>query len=59
MIKRMSRELIEKSPEHTFETDFEKNKNLMKDTGISKKTKNQVAGYVTRLQRNTKKIIEE
>jgi len=50
-IKRISKEAIEKSPD-AFSSDYEKNKSVLK--GMldvrSKKTLNQIAGYITRMK---------
>ena len=49
-VKRMARELVERFPEK-FTTDFENNKKLVESlTNISsKKLRNRIAGYTTRL----------
>jgi len=50
MVKRLARELLEKYPDK-FTTDFETNKKLVAElTDItSKRFRNRVAGYITRL----------
>jgi len=54
-IKSTARKLIEAYPDK-FTTDFETNKNLVKElTNIeSKKVKNRIAGYITRLMKQKK-----
>ncbi|RLE49962.1 MAG: 30S ribosomal protein S17e [Candidatus Methanomethylicota archaeon] len=49
-VKRLAAELIQRYPDQ-FSTDFEKNKQLVKEylPGVTKKLRNRVAGYVTRL----------
>lgn len=49
LIKRSAHELIKKGIE--FNDKFEKNKKILGDTMPSKKIRNQMAGYVTRLKR--------
>ncbi len=59
-VKRIARELVEQYPER-FTTDFESNKKLVASvTNISsKKLKNQIAGYVTRLLAITESGVTE
>ncbi len=63
-IKRIAIELVEMN-QGTFNEDFEKNKAILKTTltGVSKRTLNLIAGYVTRYvlkkQSRLKKDIEE
>ena len=52
MIKRSTKELIEKGIE--FSDDFEKNKKILGDTMPSKKIRNQLAGYASRLKKRSK-----
>ncbi|UCD20909.1 MAG: 30S ribosomal protein S17e [archaeon] len=50
-IKRKARKLVEEKPE-VFDKDFEKTKKILKDImGSDKKTRNKIAGYVTRLKK--------
>ncbi|MFA4960090.1 MAG: 30S ribosomal protein S17e [Candidatus Pacearchaeota archaeon] len=58
LIKRTARQLVEKTPE-SFDKTFDKNKRSLGDILESKKTRNKIAGYITRIKKNTKKIIEE
>lgn len=58
LVKRTARELIEKTPE-TFTEDFNDNKKALGSTMPSKRIRNMIAGYITRLKRNTQKIIPE
>ena len=57
LIKRTSRQLIDASPD-TFGKTFEENKNALGQTMPSKKVRNKIAGYIARLKRNTKTIID-
>ena len=58
LVKRTARTLLDKSPE-SFDENFEKNKKALGSTMPSKRLRNMIAGYVSRLKRNTHKIIEE
>ena len=58
LIKRTSRKLIENSDE-SFGKTFEENKKSLGNTLPSKRMKNRIAGYITRLKRNQKKIIDD
>jgi small subunit ribosomal protein S17e len=58
LIKRTAKHLHEKSPE-LFGNTFDENKKSLRGTLESKKTRNKIAGYITRIKRNTKKIISE
>jgi ribosomal protein S17E len=50
-IKRTGRKLVEDNPEK-FDRDFEKNKKTVQElVECEKKTRNKIAGYVTRLKR--------
>ncbi|GGM78251.1 30S ribosomal protein S17e [Thermogymnomonas acidicola] len=48
-IKRIAEDLVEKNPGY-FTEDFYKNREMLKGviTGVSKRTENLIAGYVTR-----------
>jgi small subunit ribosomal protein S17e len=50
MIKRISHTLVDKY-ERSFTTEFEPNKQFLKEIGldVSKKLRNKIAGYVTRI----------
>jgi small subunit ribosomal protein S17e len=50
MVKRVTRKLMERSPER-YSTDFEKNKKAVSEGAHlpSKKIRNTVAGYITRM----------
>ena len=56
-IKRTARQLIELYPDE-FDVDFEKNKKIVEElTNIkSKRIRNRVAGYITRLMRRKKEL---
>ncbi len=57
MIKRTAEELIKKGVE--FSEDFEKNKKILGEEMPSKKTKNQIAGYLVTLKKKERKREEE
>lgn len=58
LIKRTSRQLIENSPD-SFGKTFEENKKPLGNTLPSKKMRNMVAGYISRLKKNQKSIISD
>lgn len=58
LIKRTAKQLVSTSPE-IFEKSFEENKKTLGSTLESKKTRNKIAGYITRMKKNTKNILEE
>ena len=58
LIKRTSRQLIKNSDE-SFGKTFEENKKSLGNTLPSKRMNNRIAGYITRLKRNQKKIIDD
>jgi|APSaa5957512622_1039677.scaffolds.fasta_scaffold98697_2 small subunit ribosomal protein S17e len=58
LIKRTAKGLVEKAPE-IFKKDFETNKKVLGRSMPSKRTRNRIAGQITRIKRNTKKIIDE
>ena len=53
LVKRTGRNLLKE--ENKFNDNFEDNKKLLKDLTPSKKIKNQVAGYITRVKKNKDK----
>ena len=56
LVKRFSHEIFEKF-DKDLSNDFEKNKILVRDnTNASKKMRNVIAGYLTRLFQNKKEI---
>ncbi len=57
-IKRTAIGLVDKQPE-IFSEDFVENKKVLGEEMPSKKTRNMIAGYITRLKRNNKKILAE
>jgi small subunit ribosomal protein S17e len=59
MVKRMAIELIGKYS-RSFNTDFDHNKKFMSELniGVSKKMRNKVAGYATRVVRSDLNAIE-
>ena len=58
LIKRTSRQLLEKSDE-SFGKTFEENKKALGNTLPGKKTRNKIAGYIARIKKNTKTIIDD
>ena len=58
LIKRTSRQLIENSNE-SFGKTFEENKKTLGSILPSKKMRNKIAGYIARINRNTKTIIND
>jgi len=50
LVKRLSRELVERYPD-SFTTDFDQNKSVVDEllTNTTKRLRNRIAGYVTRL----------
>jgi len=58
LIKRTSRKLIESSNE-SFGKTFEENKKALGSILPSKKMRNKIAGYIARINKNTKNIIDD
>ena len=59
LVKRTSRQLIENST-NSFGKTFEENKKTLGNNSIpSKKVRNKIAGYIARLKKNTKTIIDD
>ncbi len=58
LIKRTSRQLIENSDESFGET-FEENKKTLGAILPSKKMRNKIAGYIARIKKNKKNIIDD
>jgi len=56
--KKASIKLIEKAPE-MFNKDFEHNKKVLGNTMPSKKVRNIIAGYISRLKKHNQKIIQD
>lgn len=52
LVKRTSNTLLKE--ENSFNADFEHNKSVLKGISQSKKIRNQIAGYITRI--NKKKV---
>ena len=52
MVKRISMELVDRY-ERSLTTEFEQNKQFLKEIGldVSKKLRNKIAGYITRLMK--------
>lgn len=57
-IKRAGAGLVEAAPE-LFNSDFEHNKKVLGRDMPSKKVRNMIAGYISRVKKNTKKLIQE
>jgi len=49
LIRRSAKELMQK--ESSFEESFEKNKKILKNTILSKKLRNQIAGLISKLKK--------
>jgi len=58
LVKRTSRQLLEQSSD-SFGKTFEENKKALGNSLPSKKMRNKIAGYIARLKRNTKTIIDD
>ncbi len=58
LIKRTSRQLIKNSNE-LFSKTFEENKKPLGNALPSKKMRNKIAGYIARINKNTKNIIND
>lgn len=58
IIKRTAKELIGKVPD-VFNKEFNTNKKSLGRTMPSKRMRNKIAGYVTRINQNAKKLIKE
>ena len=57
-IKRTALGLFAKDQD-LFSEDFQENKTIIKEAIPGKKSRNQVAGYLSRLKRNNKRILSE
>lgn len=57
LAKRTSRELVARTPE-SFEKEFGANKKALGQTMPSKRLRNIIAGYITRLKKADKKLIQ-
>ncbi|MFA5484816.1 MAG: 30S ribosomal protein S17e [Candidatus Pacearchaeota archaeon] len=57
LIKRTSKQLIESDPD-LYDIKFEHNKKILKNSLPSKRLRNKVAGYISRLKKDNKNIIE-
>lgn len=55
LIKRTAEQLMEQMPD-IFAADFEKNKKILTNVLPSKKIRNMVAGYISRLKSRSKQI---
>jgi small subunit ribosomal protein S17e len=58
LIKRTARQLVEKAPE-SFDKDFDVNKKALGSILASKKTRNKIAGYISRIKKSSKTLIKE
>ena len=58
LIKRTSRQLLENSQE-SFGKTFDENKKALGSILPSKKMRNKIAGYIARIKKNTKTVIDE
>lgn len=57
LVKRTARQLLEVSPE-SFTPAFEDSKRALGSTLPSKKVRNKIAGYIARIKKRTKTVIE-
>ncbi|MBT6689764.1 30S ribosomal protein S17e [archaeon] len=58
LVKRTTRQLLEQSTD-SFGKTFEENKKALGRTLPSKKMRNKIAGYIARVKKNTKTIIDD
>ncbi len=58
LIKRTSRQLLRNS-EESFGKTFEENKKALGSVLPSKRMRNSVAGYIARIKKNTKTILDD
>jgi ribosomal protein S17E len=58
LVKRTSRKLIENTSE-SFDKSFEKNKKALGSHLPSKKIRNKIAGYIARIKKRTKNLIDD
>jgi len=58
LIKRSSKQLIEKSDE-SFGKTFKENKKALGNLLPSKRMRNKIAGYIARIKKNRKTIIDD
>ena len=58
LIKRTSRQLIKNSNE-SFGKTFKENKKTLGNVLLGKKMRNKIAGYIARINKNTKNIIDD
>lgn len=56
LIKRTARKFVDRSPE-SFNKDFGHNKAILGNSMPSKRMRNMIAGYITRIKKNTKTIL--
>tara|TARA_Y100000310_G_C20130167_1_gene555506 strand:- start:283 stop:462 length:180 start_codon:yes stop_codon:yes gene_type:complete len=52
LVKRTGASLLKE--DNKFSSDFRENKDLLKNLGTSKKIKNKIAGYLTRIKKSAK-----
>lgn len=57
LIKRTSKQIIDDNPDR-YTKEFELNKKILGSSLPSKRLRNKIAGYVSRLKKNNKNIIE-
>ena len=58
LIKRTAKQLVANLPD-SFDKTFETNKKALGNILESKKTRNQISGYIARIKKNTKTISKE
>ncbi len=57
LIKRTARQLVQATPE-LFNESFEKNKRVVGSTLSSNRVRNKVVGYICRIKKNSKSLID-
>ena len=57
LVKRTGKQLVEKLPE-AFSREFDQNKKALGSLLPSKRMRNMVAGHITRINKNKKKILD-
>lgn len=58
LVKRTAKQLVEKTPE-SFSKEFDQNKKALGNLMPSKKIRNKIAGQITRINKNAKKLIND
>lgn len=58
LIKRTAKQFVDKTSD-SFSENFEENKKAIRGLISSKRMKNMIAGHITRIKKNTHKLIRE